>query len=279
MTKIAAIQMCSSHNIQENLQTAANLITQAASAGAKLVVLPEMFAIMGIVASDKVAAKEKIGHGPIQNFLSEQSKRHNIWIVGGTIPIETDEAARVRATCLVYNNEGMVVKRYDKIHLFDVSVSKNETYQESDTTQPGSELAVIDSPVGKLGLSVCYDIRFPELFRCLFKRGAEILMIPSAFTAKTGEAHWELLARARAVENFSYVIGACQGGTHTNNRKTYGHSIIVDPWGKIIASLASGTGVITAEIDLEHLHKIRQSIPITAHQRIFCDTPQLNDKL
>lgn len=276
MEKIAAIQMCSSHLVDENLTTAANLISEAAKNQAKLIVLPEMFAIMGQGAEDKVTVKETFGYGKIQSFLSEQAKKHSVWIVGGTIPIACKDETKVRAACLVFNNTGDCLARYDKIHLFDVALSNQEVYKESDTTEAGDELVVIDTPFGKLGLAVCYDVRFPELFRSLFNRGAEIIALPSAFTVKTGEAHWELLARSRAVENFCYLIGACQGGSHSNGRKTYGNSMIVEPWGNIIAKNEGiDTGIIYATIDLAKVHEARRSIPIAKHQRIFFDMAKL----
>lgn len=272
MTKVAAIQLCSSHRVDENLTTAARLIQHAAEQGAKLIVLPEMFAVMGLNPNDKVIVKETFGEGKIQNFLCEQAKKHAVWIVGGTIPIVCDEPEKVRAVSLLVNDEGRVVARYDKIHLFDVVLSPSETYRESDTTQPGDSVIVVDSPFGKIGMSVCYDVRFPELYRAMFNQGAEIFVIPSAFTMKTGEAHWELLARARAVEDFCYVIGACQGGTHSSGRKTYGHSLIINPWGTVIArNTDEEPGVIFAEINLDSLHEIRKAIPVEKHQVQFKD--------
>lgn len=273
MPIISAIQMCSSQNVDENLSTAASLIKEAAAKGANLAVLPEMFTIMGETA-EKLEVKEEFGSGKVQNFLAEQARLNKMWIVGGTIPISCEDPSKASASCLVYNDKGELAGRYDKIHLFDVTVSTTESYKESATTLPGDKIVVIPTPFGKLGLSVCYDIRFPELYRALFNKGAEIIVIPSAFTVKTGEAHWELLTRARAVENLCYVIGADQWGTHSNGRKTYGHSLIVEPWGNVVSSLASGNGVITAELDLEKLHKLRKDLPVCEHQRIevgsFC---------
>ncbi len=271
-TTIAAIQMCSSHNINDNLAMAKQLITEAAKNKAELVVLPENFAIMGLKPSDKVLVKEKLGQGKIQHFLSVQAKANNIWIVGGTIPIESDDANKVRASSLVFDAQGNLVARYDKMHLFDVTISDHETHRESDTIQPGNEIVVVDTPFGKLGLAVCYDVRFPELFRCLFNKGAEIFILPSAFTVPTGEAHWEVLTRSRAIENFCYLIGAAQGGLHSNGRKTYGNSLIVAPWGNIIAK-KEGTeaGIIYATIDLNKVYEARKAIPVEKHQRIFFD--------
>lgn len=270
--RIAALQMCSSHIVDENLAAAARLITQAAQNNSQLVVLPEMFAIMGKKPTDKVAAREVYGSGKIQDFLSQQAKLHKIWIVGGTIPIACDDNQKVRAASIVYDHEGNTVARYDKIHLFDVTVSETESYRESDTTEPGDAVVVVDTPVGKLGLSVCYDIRFAGLYMQLLNRGAEIIAIPSAFTVKTGEAHWQLMCRARAVENFCYVVGSAQGGTHPSGRQTYGHSLIVEPWGTIVQEqLQSGDGVVYADVDLKKLHEIRDSIPILQHQKNYFD--------
>jgi len=264
--KLAAIQMCSSHNVDDNLATAGRLIAQAAAHDAKLVVLPEMFALMGTDQKDKVLIKETYGDGNIQRFLAETARKNRIWIVGGTIPIVCDDDDKVRASCLVFNNDGIVVARYDKMHLFDVIVSETEVYKESATTQPGKDVVVVDTPIGRLGLAVCYDIRFPGLFRALMQKGVEVIAIPSAFTVPTGEAHWTLLARSRAVDTLSYVVGACQGGMHTSGRKTYGHSLMVDPWGRIIAQQPNvEPGVIYATVDLESLHKIRTSLPIYQH--------------
>lgn len=270
MPKVAAIQMCSSLSVEENLKSAGKLIEAAAKKGAELIVLPEMFPIVGTGAEDKIYIAESPGVGPIQDFLSEQASKNNVWIVGGTIPIRTENKLKIRATCLVYNNLGKSVARYDKIHLFDVVLSQKEKYQESETVEPGDRVVLVDTPFGKLGLAVCYDVRFPALFIELFDRGAEIIAIPAAFTVKTGEGHWKLLARARAVENFCYVIGACQGGTHESGRKTYGHSLIIDPWGTVLEERETASpGVVYGEIDLEHLRKIRASIPVGEHRKKF----------
>lgn len=265
MKKVAAIQMCSSTNLEENLILAEKLIAEAAQNGAKLVVLPEMFSIMG-AAQEKITAIEEFELGKAQQCLSEQAKLHKIWLVGGTIPIKN--GTKARSACLIYNEEGKRIARYDKIHLFDVTVPGGGTYSESDTFEAGEEAVVVDTPFGKLGLAICYDIRFPALFMQLFERGAEIITLPAAFTQKTGEAHWVLLSRARAVENFCYFIGACQGGIHSNGRETFGHSLIVDPWGKVIAEQQKdGAGIVYADIDLDYLKKIRASIPIAEHRK------------
>lgn len=263
MTKIAVIQMCSSVIVDENLNIAATLIEKAAAQGAKLAVLPEMFALIGDKASDKVDIKEIAGSGKIQHCLSQLAIKHNLWIVGGTIPMACDDPHKIRAACIVFDNQGVPVARYDKIHLFDATISAQECYRESDTTQQGDQTVVIDTPAGKLGLCVCYDIRFPHMFAELVAKGAEIIAIPSAFTMKTGAAHWELLARCRAIDSFCYVIGACQGGVHSNGRETYGHSMIVNPWGEIMAEVINPSSAIAcADIDLSKLHNIRKQIPV-----------------
>ncbi len=270
MSKVAAIQMCSSMSVEDNLKSAGNLIGKAAKKGAELIVLPEMFPMVSKGAEDKIFISEGPGFGAIQDFLSEQASKNSVWIVGGTIPIRTENKSKVRAACIVYNKMGKAVARYDKIHLFDVDISEKEIYRESDTIEPGDRAVVLDTPFGKLGLAVCYDIRFPALFIELFNQGAEIIAIPAAFTEKTGEAHWKLLARARAVENFCYIIGACQAGKHESGRRTYGDSLIVDPWGTVLDERkASSPGIVYGETDLEYLQKIRASIPVSDHRKKF----------
>jgi nitrilase len=271
MSKCAAIQMASSPSISANLFEAGKLIGEAAKAGAKLVALPENFALMGEHELDKIKAKEIDGSGPIQDFLSSVAKKYAVWVVGGTIPIAGNDDHKVRASCLVYNASGERVARYDKVHLFDVSVpGTQEIYRESDSIEPGDVPLVIDTPFGKLGVAVCYDLRFPEFFRTMGKLGMEILVIPSAFTAETGAAHWELLLRARAVENLCYVIAPNQGGFHLNGRKTFGHSMIIDPWGVVLDCYKTGGGFVSAEIDLERLEKVRNTFPALNHRRFFC---------
>lgn len=268
MTRIAAIQMCSSHEVDHNLKIAEKLFIEAANHDAKLVVLPEMFPIFGLSDQQRILSKEKLGSGKVQDFLANQAIKLGIWIVAGTIPTADENPNKINATTLVYNDLGQVVGSYNKMHLFDVCISETEVHRESETIRHGEKPTVISSPFGKLGLAVCYDIRFPEMFRYLFNHGAEIFIVPAAFTIPTGRAHWHVLMRSRAIENLSYVIGAAQGGTHTNGRQTYGHSIAIDPWGKILAE-ASGIGetVLYADIDLQYLHKVRKSIPIASHQR------------
>lgn len=270
MNKVAAIQMCSSHVIDENLLTAQQLIEEAAKKGAKLIVLPENFAIMALKPTDVLTVKESLGHqGKIQSFLAEQAQKNKIWLVGGTMPIASAHPDKVRAASLVFNDQGELVERYDKIHLFDVTISDTEKYQESAVIEPGNRLVLVDTPLGKMGMGVCYDIRFPELFRCLFNLGAEIFVLPTAFTVKTGQAHFEILTRSRAIENFSYMIAACQGGSHTNDRKTYGDSLIIGPWGNILSQRVDPTpGIIYADIDLNKLYEIRKNLPVEKHQKI-----------
>lgn len=267
MSRCAAIQMASSPNISANLLEADKLIAEAAKAGAKLVALPENFALMGDHELDKIKAKEVDGSGPIQSFLAGVAKKYGVWVVGGTIPIVGNDSNKVRAACLVYNDQGERVARYDKVHLFDVCVpDSDEVYRESDSIEPGTDSVVIDTPFGRLGIAVCYDLRFPEFFR---KMGMEILVIPSAFTAETGAAHWEVLLRARAVENLCYVIAPNQGGFHINGRKTFGHSMIIDPWGVVQDCYKTGGGFVSAEIELERLEKVRGAFPALSHRRFF----------
>ncbi|MDO9105980.1 MAG: carbon-nitrogen hydrolase family protein [Methylovulum sp.] len=272
MNKCAAIQMASSPNIRSNLIAAGRLIEEAATAGAKLVALPENFALMGDHELDKVKVKEVDGTGPIQDFLATVAKQYAVWVVGGTIPIAGDAHNKVRASCLVYNDRGERVARYDKIHLFDVNVpGTDDVYRESDSIEAGHEPVVIDTPFGRLGLAVCYDLRFPEFFRNMGKQGVELLVIPSAFTAETGAAHWELLLRARAVENLCYVIAPNQGGFHLNGRRTFGHSMIIDPWGVVLDCYKTGSGFVCADINKERLEKVRSSFPVLQHRRFACE--------
>lgn len=269
MNKVSAIQMTATPDVNENLSIVAKLMEVAVAQDTKLVVLPEMFAIAGLETTAKLKVSEHLGSGLIQDFLSAQAKQHGVWIVGGTIPIKSEDPNRIKAACLVFNDQGECVAQYNKIHLFDVVVGERESYQESATTIPGTDIVVVDTPVGKLGLSVCYDIRFPELYRKMFNAGAEIFAVPAAFTVPTGKAHWEVLTRSRAIENFCYLIGACQTGTQHNGRKTYGHSLIVNPWGEVVALLPDEVGVITADIDLNRLKEIRTNIPVDKHQKYF----------
>lgn len=269
-TILAAIQMASSPSVSGNLLEAGRLIDTAVAQGARLVVLPENFALMGLEETDKLAIAEAEGVGPIQEFMAKTAERHKIWLVGGTMPIK-GTSGRARAACLVFNDKGQQVGRYDKIHLFDVNVpGTDESYQESATIEPGEDALVVDTPYGRLGLTVCYDIRFPELYRQMAAVGMDLLAVPSAFTARTGAAHWEILVRARSVENLCYTIASNQGGFHKNGRETYGHSMIVDPWGAVLSSLAQGSGVVTAEFDRDRLKKVRAAFPALQHTRLQC---------
>jgi nitrilase len=268
MTKCAAIQMASSPSVSANLITAEKLIAEATAAGAKLVALPENFALMGTHELDKVKVKELDGNGPIQDFLATVAQKYAVWIVGGTLPIAGHADHKVRASCLVYNDSGERVGRYDKIHLFDVSVpGTEEVYRESDSIEAGTQPLVLDTPFGRLGLAVCYDLRFPEFFRNMSRLGVDIVVIPSAFTAETGAAHWEVLLRARAIENLCYVIAPNQGGLHINGRKTFGHSMIIDPWGMVLDCYKTGSGFVCADVDADRLHKVRGAFPVLNHRR------------
>lgn len=274
MTKVAAIQMASGPNVNANLIEAERLISMAAEAGAQLVVLPENFAIMGVSETDKVKIREADGQGPIQDFLAEQSAKHKIWLVGGTIPLEADDANKVRGACLLFDDQGQRVARYDKIHLFDVSLPESdESYIESETIESGDQIKVVDTPFGRLGLAVCYDLRFPELFRRMLDQDVQIIVLPSAFTAITGKAHWEMLVRARAVENLCYVIAAAQGGYHIGGRETYGDSMIVNPWGTVLDRLPNGSGFVVAELDMDYLESTRRNFPVLEHRKLQCKTP------
>lgn len=264
--KVAAIQMASGPNVAGNLAEARRLVTNAAEAGAKLVVLPEFFAIMGMNERDKVAVREIPGEGPIQQFLSETARRHKIWLVGGSIPLAAATDNKVLNSCLVFDETGTQVGRYDKIHLFNLELG-NETYNEAATIEAGRDVVLIDSPFGKIGLAICYDLRFPELFRAM--AGVDIIVLPSAFTATTGKMHWEPLVRARAIENLSYVIAAAQGGYHVNGRETHGHSMVVDPWGRVLDELPRGSGVVVAEINPSYQASLRKSLPALSHRVIY----------
>lgn len=271
MARVAAIQMASGPNVSANLLEAARLIATAAGDGAEMVVLPENFAIMGMAEIDKVRIREEDGNGQIQDFLAHQADKHGVWVVGGTVPLVANVANKVRAACLVYDDSGARVARYDKIHLFDVVLNEGaETYEESATIENGNTPQVIDTPFGKLGLAICYDLRFPELFRCLLDQGMELFVAPSAFTAITGRAHWEVLIRSRAIENLCYGIAAAQGGFHVNGRETHGDSMIVDPWGIVLDRLQRGSGVVIADIDKGRLASVRKNFPALTHRRIHC---------
>jgi len=264
--KVAAIQMASGPNIVGNLNEARRLVAKAAEQGARLVVLPEFFAIMGMAEQDKIAAREQPGQGMIQSFLSETARRHKIWLVGGSIPLAASTSDKVLNSCLVFDEQGEQVARYDKIHLFNLELG-NERYDEAKTIEPGKRVVVVDSPFGRIGLAVCYDLRFPELFRAM--KEVDIIVLPAAFTETTGKMHWEVLVRARAVENLAYVIAAAQGGYHINGRETHGNSMIIDPWGRVLDRLPRGSGVVLAEINPSYQASLRASLPALTHRVLF----------
>jgi len=260
---IAAVQMVSEPEVAANLAVAGELIARAAGEGARLVALPEYFCILGMREGDKVAVREADGSGPIQDFLAAAAARHKIWLAGGSVPLVCADPGKVRNTCLVFDDAGRRVARYDKIHLFGFELGE-ERFQESRTIEPGSAVVTVDAPFAKLGISICYDLRFPEMYRKMGE--VDIILVPSSFTATTGRAHWELLLRARAVENQAYVLAPAQGGLHKNKRETHGHSMIIDPWGTVLAELAGGPGVISAEADPVKLAQVRRSLPALIHR-------------
>lgn len=264
MAKVALVQMISSAKVAENLQEIENFMVKARDEQSELVVLPENCAFMGMNEIDKFQIAEVYGQGPIQEKISQMAKQFKLWIVAGTIPIKSS-GSKVRSSCMVFDDKGLCVARYDKIHLFDVRVSEHEAHQESLTTERGNELVVVDTPVGKIGLTVCYDLRFPELYHQLLLKGAEIFTVPSAFTAVTGLAHWEILLRARAVENLCYLLAPNQGGHHENGRHTYGHTMAIEPWGKVVVQKESGAGILTVDIDLHRLQDLRRQFPCIEH--------------
>ncbi|RUM53360.1 MAG: carbon-nitrogen hydrolase family protein [Methylococcus sp.] len=271
MKNCAAIQMASGPDVEANLLEAGRLIGAAAEAGAGLVVLPENFALMGRTEFDKLDCMENVGNGMIQQFLADSARRNSVWIVGGTLPIVASVSGKIRASCLVFDDQGQQVARYDKMHLFDVDVpGTDEQYRESDTIEAGTEPVVLNTPFGRLGIAVCYDLRFPELFRRMLSSGVEIIVLPAAFTEKTGAAHWDVLVRARAVENLCYVVAAAQGGFHVNGRQTHGRSMIVDPWGKVLDKKDTGPGYVLARIDLQLLNRLRRSFPVLDHRLLAC---------
>lgn len=255
--RIAAIQMVSGPEVAPNLAAAERLIAAAAAAGARLAALPENFYLIGRDERDKVALREPDGAGPIQQFLSDAARKHGIWIVGGTAPISCGDEKRIRSACLVYDQAGRRVARYDKMHLFRFEHGL-ERYDEARTLEPGDRALAVESPFGRLALSVCYDVRFPELYRGLGP--FDVMFVPSAFTVPTGAAHWETLLRARAIENRAYVVAPAQGGAHASGRRTWGHSMIVGPWGEVLAVREEGEGMVLAEIDAERLRDVRRRL-------------------
>ena len=265
LTRIAGVQMASGPNVTANLNEARRLIAMAVEQGARLVALPEYFGIMGMKDSDKVKVRETPGKGAIQKFLSDTAREHKIWLVGGSVPLACADDARVRNSCLVYDDQGKLAARYDKIHLFGFEFGK-EHYSEERTIEPGREVVTLATPFGRLGLSICYDLRFPELYRAM--KDVDIILVPSAFTETTGKAHWETLIRARAIENLAYVLAPAQGGYHLNGRETHGNSMIVDPWGVVLDRLPRGSGVVVAGINPEYLQRVRKGLPALTHRTL-----------
>ena len=264
--KIAAVQMVSTPSVERNLEAAARLIAEAASAGAELVALPEYFCFMGQADRDKLGIAETPGDGPIQHALATAARDHGIWLIGGTLPLQSAEPGKVLNANCVFAPDGTLAARYDKIHLFRYDNGK-ECYDEGRVLLAGSEPVAFDAGGLRVGLSVCYDLRFPELYRALMRPPCGLLSVPSAFTYTTGLAHWELLLRARAVENQCYVIAAAQGGTHENGRRTFGHSMVVDPWGEVLGVQVEGAGVVVAEVDRERIASVRRQLPALEHRR------------
>ena len=263
VTRIAGVQMASGPKVSANLNEAGRLIAAAAAQGAQLVALPEYFAIMGLQETDKVKVREADGKGPIQQFLADTAREHRIWIVGGSVPLAADDPKKVRNSCLVYDDKGRRVARYDKMHLFGFDMG-DEHYSEERTIEHGSSVQTVDTPFGRLGLSICYDLRFPELYRAM--KDVDIIVVPSAFTETTGKAHWETLIRARAIENLAYVLAPAQGGYHLNGRETHGDSMIVDPWGVVLDRLPRGSGVVSAGINPDYMKRLRKSLPALKHR-------------
>jgi len=271
--RVAALQMASTPDVEANLAVARSLLSDAATAGARLAVLPENFACMPGNEPDRLAIAERPDDGPIQSFLANCATEFSLFVVGGTIPVQAEDPEQYPTqTCFLYGDNGSCLARYDKIHLFDVSVpgessSRPESYKESDYTTPGTKTVLADTPAGRLGLAVCYDLRFPGFFRGLLDDGMEVAVLPSAFTDTTGRAHWEVLLRARAIENLVWIIAAAQEGQHPNGRRTFGHSMIIDPWGIVLGRLTEGTGIVVADIDLNRQAKIRRDFPALKHRR------------
>ena len=270
MTYVAAIQMVSTDTVGKNLELTGKLIEEAAAKKAKLITLPENFPLMGKHDEDRLAITETFNDGPLQLFLSEQSKRYKVWLLGGTIPLVSDNPEKVFATSLLFNPNGECIARYDKIHLFDVVLDENdgESYRESKTFKSGNDIVVAQTEIGNIGLSVCYDLRFPEMYRIMHNESVQIITAPSAFTATTGKAHWETLLKTRAIENLCYLIASNQGGVHANGRETWGHSMIVDPWGEILAEVKEETGIAIAKIDIEKQTNLRKRFPVLTHRKL-----------
>ncbi|GGX00784.1 carbon-nitrogen hydrolase family protein [Undibacterium macrobrachii] len=265
--KVAAIQMVSVSKPDTNIQTAERLLRQAKSQGAELAVLPEYWSIMGLRDTDKVNFAEPPSGGVLQSFLGQMAKELQMTIIGGTIPLQSEDSQKIYNACLVYDANGMQIARYDKIHLFGFQ-NGEESYQESNTIKEGDDIVSFESAIGKVGLGICYDLRFPELFRNMGP--CSLLVLPAAFTYTTGQAHWEILLRARAIENQCYVLASAQGGIHESGRRTWGHSMLIDPWGKVITCLDEGEGLVIADLDLDAMLKIRSNLPALKHRRFGC---------
>ena len=263
--RVAAVQTVSGPEVEANLKDVGALIAQAAGEGAGLVALPEYFALISPDEQAKVRISERDGEGRLQDFLRDAAARNRVWLIGGTVPLTSGDPGKVRNATLVYDDDGRRVARYDKIHLFGFSKGE-ERYEESQTIEPGSEVVCFDAPFGRVGLSVCYDLRFPELFRAMGR--VDLIVLPAAFTYTTGEAHWEVLLRARAIENQCYVLAPAQGGRHPSGRRTFGDTMLIDPWGGIVARRREGPGVVSGDIDLQHIARIRQSLPALAHRTL-----------
>ncbi|OLL33237.1 acyltransferase [Burkholderia sp. SRS-W-2-2016] len=261
--RVAALQMVSTPDRERNLADAERLIAEAVADGAQLVLLPEYFCFMGFKDTDKLTVREPYQDGPVQRFLADAARRHRIWVIGGTLPVTAPEASRVLNTTLVFGPDGNEAARYDKIHLFNFEKGE-ESFDEARTIRPGAEVRTFDAPFGRVGLSVCYDLRFPELYRRM--GDCALIVVPSAFTYTTGRAHWELLLRARAVENQCYVLAAAQGGKHENGRRTWGHSMLIDPWGEIVAVRDEGAGVVAGNLERARIDEVRQSLPAWRHR-------------
>lgn len=269
MTLIAAVQMASTKDIKQNIDMACDSIEQAALAGAKMAVLPEEFVSLLLTPEEKRAITERYLEGPIQKALADAAKKNNIWVVGGTIPLESTEKNKIFSSCLVWDNQGKCQARYNKIHLFDVTVASGESYNESERLTGGQTVTVFDTPFGRVGTAICYDLRFPELFRLLMLKGADIIVVPSAFTYNTGKVHWEVLLKARAIENLCYIVAPNQVAVRLSGHRTYGHSMIVGPWGDVLGCLPENPGLIMADIDLAKMKQIRQNFPAHTHSRHF----------
>lgn len=269
MTTIAAIQMASTNDVKANLDMASQLIEKAAEQGAKLAVLPENFATLGLTSHMSLQLAETFRRGPIQQHMSNVAKKNKIYIVGGTIPLITDDKKKYYSSSLVWDPQGDIIGRYDKIHLFDVMIEGKEEYRESDYVLPGEKIIIVDTPIGKIGLAICYDLRFPELFRAFMLKGAQIIVLPSAFTVPTGMAHWEILLRARAIENLCYVVAPGEIGLRADGRPTYGNSMIIGPWGEILTRATLPNEAIMAEVDLTKIKQMRQQFPALNHYQSF----------